>query len=184
MSSFYRICKCDFNETWQTVHISENWSRVCFNYEQEARTLEMNNVQDGTWHGRGDTICIGSYSEGNRDFFKLHQPPVSTKWPERCIMQKSRDGVITLEPEKLWISIIALFIPPWLLLCAKVPTSHFFAEGAILYWLHWLMIHVQELVAANKGKNIALAARLPPCICKSRCLPVQTLDGDISGPCT
>ncbi|KAH9748370.1 plac8 family protein [Citrus sinensis] len=50
---------------------------------------------------RGDTICIGSYSEGNRDFFKLHQPPVSTKWPERCIMQKSRDVVITLEPEKL-----------------------------------------------------------------------------------
>ncbi|XP_024047514.1 uncharacterized protein LOC18052416 isoform X2 [Citrus clementina] len=73
----------------------------CCTLCQEARTLEMNNVQDGTWHGRGDTICIGSYSEGNRDFFKLHQPPVSTKWPERCIMQKSRDGVITLEPEKL-----------------------------------------------------------------------------------
>uniref|UniRef100_A0A2C9U4E2 Uncharacterized protein n=1 Tax=Manihot esculenta TaxID=3983 RepID=A0A2C9U4E2_MANES len=25
---------------------------------QETRTLEMNNVQDGIWHGRGDTICI------------------------------------------------------------------------------------------------------------------------------
>ncbi|KAI4365080.1 hypothetical protein MLD38_021100 [Melastoma candidum] len=31
---------------------------------KEARTLEMNNVQDGTWHGRGDTICITSYSDG------------------------------------------------------------------------------------------------------------------------
>ncbi|XP_075505438.1 protein PLANT CADMIUM RESISTANCE 11-like isoform X1 [Primulina tabacum] len=26
---------------------------------QESRTLEMNNVQDGIWNGRGDTICIG-----------------------------------------------------------------------------------------------------------------------------
>lgn len=40
--------------------------------EQESRTLEMNNVQDGTWHGRGDTICIGSYSEGNMANYELH----------------------------------------------------------------------------------------------------------------
>eukprot|EP00249_Psilotum_nudum_P016419 c25816_g1_i2 orf=214-993(+) len=29
---------------------------------QEARTLEMNNVHDGNWHGRGDTVLVGSYS--------------------------------------------------------------------------------------------------------------------------
>lgn len=29
---------------------------------QEARTLEMNNVQDGNWRGRGDTIWVGSYA--------------------------------------------------------------------------------------------------------------------------
>nr|GFA88491.1 PLAC8 family protein [Tanacetum cinerariifolium] len=26
----------------------------------ESRTLDMNNVHDGTWHGRGDTMCIGT----------------------------------------------------------------------------------------------------------------------------
>ncbi|KAL2475443.1 PLAC8 family protein [Abeliophyllum distichum] len=35
----------------------------CCTLSQESRTLEMNNVQDGIWHGRGDTICVGSYSE-------------------------------------------------------------------------------------------------------------------------
>ncbi|KAJ9136260.1 hypothetical protein P3X46_033352 [Hevea brasiliensis] len=50
---------------------------------QESRTLEMNNVQNGTWHGRGDTICIGSYSEGNKAIFELHPPSViSTKSPD------------------------------------------------------------------------------------------------------
>lgn len=44
--------------------------------EQESRTLEMNNVQDGTWHGRGDTICIGSYSEGNKANYELHPPAI------------------------------------------------------------------------------------------------------------
>ncbi|KAH7280247.1 hypothetical protein KP509_37G057700 [Ceratopteris richardii] len=29
---------------------------------QEARTLEINNVQDGNWRGRGDTIWVGSYA--------------------------------------------------------------------------------------------------------------------------
>ena len=43
--------------------------------EQESRTLEMNNVQDGTWHGRGDTICIGAYSE-NKAIFELHPPSI------------------------------------------------------------------------------------------------------------
>lgn len=41
---------------------------------QESRTLEMNNVQDGTWHGRGDTICIGGFGEKMRA--SLYPPPI------------------------------------------------------------------------------------------------------------
>ena len=60
--------------------------------EQESRTLEMNHVQDGTWHGRGD-ICIGSYGEGSKAFFELHPPPpISIKTPEPCNMQSSLNG--------------------------------------------------------------------------------------------
>lgn len=52
----------------------------------------MNNVQDGTWHGRGDTIHIGSYSEGSKAFFELNPPPVTIQCrPEPCSMQKSTD---------------------------------------------------------------------------------------------
>ena len=52
---------------------------------QESRTLEMNNVQDGTWHGRGDTICIGSLGEDAKSFFELQRPPiVSIKSPDPC----------------------------------------------------------------------------------------------------
>lgn len=42
---------------------------------QESKTLEMNNVHDGIWHGRGDTLCIGVYPEG-KAFLELHSPPV------------------------------------------------------------------------------------------------------------
>lgn len=52
----------------------------CCTLSQEARTLEMNNVQDGIWHGRGDTICIGSYSELGKTPLELSPPAiVSTK---------------------------------------------------------------------------------------------------------
>ncbi|XP_059437990.1 protein PLANT CADMIUM RESISTANCE 11 [Corylus avellana] len=65
----------------------------CCTLCQESRTLEMNNVQDGTWHGRGDTICIGGFGEGSKAFFELQQPPiVSIKSPEPCSMPKSTDG--------------------------------------------------------------------------------------------
>ncbi|KMS95211.1 hypothetical protein BVRB_011310 [Beta vulgaris subsp. vulgaris] len=47
----------------------------CCTLCQESRTLEMNNVQGGTWHGRGDTICIGSFGEGGKAFVELHPPP-------------------------------------------------------------------------------------------------------------
>ncbi|XP_028120311.1 uncharacterized protein LOC114317744 isoform X2 [Camellia sinensis] len=57
---------------------------------KESRTLEMNNVQDGTWHGRGDTICIGGYGEGNKSFFQLRPPPsMSAESPDPCSMPKS-----------------------------------------------------------------------------------------------
>lgn len=43
---------------------------------QESRTLEINNVQDGAWHGRGDTICVGTYNEGSNSILELRAPPV------------------------------------------------------------------------------------------------------------
>lgn len=56
---------------------------------QESRTLEMNNVQDGIWHGRGDTICIGSYSDGSKALVEVNLPTVlPTKSPDPCSMQK------------------------------------------------------------------------------------------------
>ncbi|XP_021726307.1 cell number regulator 13-like [Chenopodium quinoa] len=48
----------------------------CCTLCQESRTLEMNNVQGGTWHGRGDTICIGTVGEGRKAFVELHPPPI------------------------------------------------------------------------------------------------------------
>ncbi|KAL7130168.1 hypothetical protein ABFS83_13G115400 [Erythranthe nasuta] len=51
----------------------------CCTISQESRTMEMNNVEDGIWHGRGDsTICIGS-----KPFIN-----VSTKSPEFITMHK------------------------------------------------------------------------------------------------
>ncbi|GMH05380.1 hypothetical protein Nepgr_007220 [Nepenthes gracilis] len=47
----------------------------CCTICQESRTLKMNNVQDGTWHGRGDTICIGSFIDGKKTLFGLQLPP-------------------------------------------------------------------------------------------------------------
>lgn len=44
---------------------------------QESRTLEMNNVQEGVWHGRGDTICVGSYGgDGSKQFSTLQKPSI------------------------------------------------------------------------------------------------------------
>ncbi|KAL6990925.1 hypothetical protein U1Q18_009046 [Sarracenia purpurea var. burkii] len=62
----------------------------CCSLCQESRTLEMNNVQDGTWHGRSHTICIGGHGEGSKAFFELHPPPIlSIKSPDPCNVQKS-----------------------------------------------------------------------------------------------
>ncbi|KAF5728976.1 hypothetical protein HS088_TW21G01133 [Tripterygium wilfordii] len=54
----------------------------CCSLCQESRTLEINNVQDGTWHGRGDTICIGSYADANKALFELHPPPIAVISPQ------------------------------------------------------------------------------------------------------
>ncbi|KAK6149831.1 hypothetical protein DH2020_017356 [Rehmannia glutinosa] len=63
--------------------------------QSESRTLEMNNVQDGTWHGRGDTICIGSLFEDTKPYLELSPPfVVSTKSPEFASMQKTSSDSI------------------------------------------------------------------------------------------
>ncbi|XP_048555876.1 cell number regulator 2-like [Triticum urartu] len=65
----------------------------CCTLCQEARTLEMNNVQCGVWHGRGDTICLGSNGEGNKAFAALHKSPfVLIKSPELCGMDRISVG--------------------------------------------------------------------------------------------
>ncbi|XP_068667603.1 uncharacterized protein [Aristolochia californica] len=62
---------------------------------QESRTLEINNVRDGFWSGRGETICIGSYGEGNNMIFELQPPhsiPTTTKSPDFSSMEKGDSG--------------------------------------------------------------------------------------------
>ncbi|XP_042031062.1 uncharacterized protein LOC121777774 [Salvia splendens] len=64
---------------------------------QESRTLEMNNVQDGIWHGRGDTICVGSFSEDSKAYLELYPPyVVSTKCPQLLSMQQTSNDTIVL----------------------------------------------------------------------------------------
>lgn len=58
----------------------------CCTLCQESRTLEMNNVQDGVWHGRGYTICIRSFSDDSGPHLS-----VSTKYPGPISMQKSSE---------------------------------------------------------------------------------------------
>ncbi|KAK7362972.1 hypothetical protein VNO77_05097 [Canavalia gladiata] len=53
-----------------------HFSCPCCTLSQESRTLEMNNVQDGTWHGRGDKICIGGFGEKHKSLFELRPPPI------------------------------------------------------------------------------------------------------------
>ncbi|TVU38469.1 hypothetical protein EJB05_11841 [Eragrostis curvula] len=66
---------------------------------QEARTLEMNNVQCGVWHGRGDTICLGSNGEGNKAFAALNKPSfVPIKSPGLCGMDRTSNGADEHEP--------------------------------------------------------------------------------------
>lgn len=60
---------------------------------QESRTLEMNNVQGGVWHGRGDAICVGSYGEGSKEFSALQKPSLmQTIAPEYNVMDRSSNG--------------------------------------------------------------------------------------------
>ena len=64
----------------------------CCTLCQESRTLEMNNVQNGTWHGRGDTICIGGFRDESKALCELRPPSVVSIMPndENC-MEKSTD---------------------------------------------------------------------------------------------
>uniref|UniRef100_A0A0D3GS94 PLAC8 family protein n=1 Tax=Oryza barthii TaxID=65489 RepID=A0A0D3GS94_9ORYZ len=71
----------------------------CCTLCQEARTLEINNVQCGVWHGRGDTICLGSNGEGNKAFAALHKSSfVPIKSPELCGMDRTSNGANEHEP--------------------------------------------------------------------------------------
>ncbi|KAK7327990.1 hypothetical protein VNO77_22084 [Canavalia gladiata] len=64
----------------------------CCTLCQESRTLEMNNVQNGTWHGRGDTICVGGLREGSKPLYELRPPAVeSIKPADKNCMEKSVD---------------------------------------------------------------------------------------------
>ncbi|XP_010927854.2 uncharacterized protein [Elaeis guineensis] len=80
---------------------SDNYLDDCVNHLicpcctlcQESRTLEMNNVQDGVWHGRGDTICLGTGGEGNKALIALQKPPLMpTGSPGLCSMERKSDG--------------------------------------------------------------------------------------------
>ncbi|PWA87223.1 hypothetical protein CTI12_AA134260 [Artemisia annua] len=57
----------------------------CCTLAQESRTLEMNNVHDGTWHGRGDTMCIGTYVEGVKAFELIPPSIASINSPKPCL---------------------------------------------------------------------------------------------------
>lgn len=61
----------------------------CCTLCQEGRTLEMNNVQDGIWRGRGDTILVGGYQESHKSSLGSQQSDVVTVSPEVCSMNKS-----------------------------------------------------------------------------------------------
>ncbi|XP_042451686.1 uncharacterized protein LOC122036438 [Zingiber officinale] len=58
----------------------------CCTLSQESRTLEMNNVQNGVWHGRGDTICLVSSGEGSNAFPGISKPPL------HCSMERVSAG--------------------------------------------------------------------------------------------
>lgn len=68
----------------------------CFTLSQESRTLEFNNVQDGIWHGRGDTICIQSFSNEDSKAYFESSPPfvVSTKSPDLVSIQNPQNDVV------------------------------------------------------------------------------------------
>lgn len=61
----------------------------CCTLSQESRTLEMNNVQDGIWHGRGDKICIGGFGGKSKGLLELHPPPIV------CIKSSNESCMVT-----------------------------------------------------------------------------------------
>ncbi|KAL9234119.1 hypothetical protein vseg_009024 [Gypsophila vaccaria] len=64
----------------------------CCTISQESRTLEMNNVQGGTWHGRGDTICVGTFGEGAKALTDLRPPcPVLVESHDPKLMPNNKD---------------------------------------------------------------------------------------------
>lgn len=61
--------------------------------------MEMNNVQCGVWHGRGDTICLGSNGAGNKAFAALNKASlVPIKSPGLCGMDRSSSAADEQQP--------------------------------------------------------------------------------------
>eukprot|EP00252_Welwitschia_mirabilis_P018495 TRINITY_DN4110_c0_g1_i7.p1 TRINITY_DN4110_c0_g1~~TRINITY_DN4110_c0_g1_i7.p1 ORF type:complete len:175 (+),score=25.42 TRINITY_DN4110_c0_g1_i7:108-632(+) len=60
---------------------------------QEARTLEINNVQEGVWHGRGD-ILVGGFREPKSTSVELQNAAVLTISPEPCHMDRKEHSWI------------------------------------------------------------------------------------------
>ncbi|KAJ6416486.1 hypothetical protein OIU84_002363 [Salix udensis] len=118
----------------------------CCTLSQESRTLEMNNVQDGTWHGRGDTICVGSYTEGNKVFLELHPPPTVAS-PDVCSMQKTPLSVTNLQLEMFGIETI-ISEPT----CYELPHDLFYEEKG-------------DTQAASPNLVCQKHQRAPSCVC-------------------
>ncbi|CAA6675022.1 unnamed protein product [Spirodela intermedia] len=76
---------------------------VCLAVLCESRTLEMNNVQDGVWHGRSDTICIGS-----KTFRNSANPPLSPSNPPSSATWRGRQTRVAI----LGVQTPAACLPP------------------------------------------------------------------------
>ncbi|GMH15808.1 hypothetical protein Nepgr_017649 [Nepenthes gracilis] len=71
----------------------------CCTICQESRTLEMNNVEDGTWLGRGDAICISTLVDNHKVFVEPHIPlsPIAAQTNDPCETPKC--GVAAADPD-------------------------------------------------------------------------------------
>ncbi|XP_061368821.1 cell number regulator 2-like [Gastrolobium bilobum] len=93
---FYRTCmRKKFNIKGSDSSLDDcvyHFVCPCCTLCQESRTLEMNNVQDGIWHGRGDTMCIGGVRDVSKALYELCPPPIeSIKSNDESCTEKSID---------------------------------------------------------------------------------------------
>ncbi|KAL5972944.1 hypothetical protein ACLOJK_039751 [Asimina triloba] len=94
------FCPCCTLCQFPSNKVLFNWSSVVAYFGvipcQESRTLEINNVQDGVWRGRGDMICVGRHSDESKSFFELRQftgpTLIPSKSPELFIMERETNS--------------------------------------------------------------------------------------------